>query len=129
VANPITAISFSIIERVIFIGGVIGFLGLVSLLVPLSRPGILSFAVFAYIANVLGHSNVEFVPARFAKSRLGGLFYTPSFHSMHHARYHGHYGLFTTVLDRWFNTYFEDYPAVYDRAVAGEGLERLNETL
>lgn len=129
VANPITAISFSVIERFIFVGGFIGFLGLVSLFIPLSRPGILSFAVIAYIANVLGHSNVEFVPAWIAKSRLGGVFYTPSFHSMHHARYHGHYGLYTTVLDRWFNTYFQDYPEVYDRAVAGAGLERLNETL
>ena len=128
VADPVTAISFSVIERLIFIGGLVGFLGLLSLLVPLSRPGILSFGVVAYVANVLGHLNVEIVPAWFAKSRIGGMFYTPSYHSMHHARYHGHYGLYTTVLDRWLNTYFEDYPAIYDRARAGEGLEQLNET-
>lgn len=129
VASPVTAISFSIIERSIFIGGIVIFLGLVSQHVPLSRPGILGFAVFGYLANVVGHLNVEIVPIRFAKSWLGRIFFTPSFHSMHHARYRGHYGLYTTVLDRWFNSYFEDYPAVYDRAASGEGLERLNETL
>jgi len=129
VTDPVTALSFSVLERAIFVTGLIGLLVLVSLLVPLARPGILGYAFLAYIANVIGHSNVEIVPRWIVKSRLGGLFYTPSYHSMHHARFHGHYGLYTTVLDRVFGTYFKDYPAVYERAAAGNGLTRLNETI
>jgi sterol desaturase/sphingolipid hydroxylase (fatty acid hydroxylase superfamily) len=51
------------------------------------------------------------------------------FHARHHARYQGHYGLFTVVLDRWFGTAFQDYPRVHALAREGQGLVRLGERL
>src|SRR2546427_5937141 len=47
--------------------------------------------------------------------------------SMHHARYTGHYGLFTTMLDRALGTYWDDYPEVHARAARGEGLHQRSE--
>src|SRR5690606_5712092 len=42
-----------------------------------------------------------------------------TFHAMHHARYTGHYGLFTTVLDRVLGTAWDDTPEVQARAARG----------
>lgn len=127
VTDPLTSLSFSILERAILIGGVLAFAALVSLAIPLSMGGLIAVGLSNYVLNVLGHSNVEFVPERFARSRIGRVFITPSYHAMHHARFRGHYGLFTTILDRCFATRFEDYEQVYDRARAGRGLDRLGE--
>lgn len=127
VTDPLTSLSFSIIERAILIGGILALSAMVSLAIPLSMGGLIAVGLSNYVLNVLGHSNVEFMPVWFAKSRIGRFFITPSYHAMHHARFRGHYGLFTTVLDSWFATRFEDYEQVYDRAREGRGLDRLGE--
>lgn len=127
VTDPLTSLSFSVLERAILIGGILCFAGAVSLVLPLSMTGLIAAGLSNYVLNVLGHSNVEFIPERIATSRIGRLFITPSYHAMHHARFRGHYGLFTTVLDSWFSTRFEDYEQVYARARAGQGLDRLGE--
>ena len=40
---------------------------------------------------------------------------TTTYHSLHHSRYTGNYGLGTRVLDRIFGTEWEDYERLYDR--------------
>ena len=129
VTDPLTSLSFSLLERAVLLGGILGVAAALSLVVPLSMSGLIAVGLVNYLLNVLGHSNVEFVPASFARSPIGRVFITPSYHSMHHARYRGHYGLFTTTLDRMFGTRFEDYEEVYDRARSGAGLTRLGERI
>lgn len=129
VTDPLTSLSFSLIERSILLFGVIGFACLMSVAAPVSFAALVANGMLNYVLNVLGHSNVEFIPEAVAKSRFGGLFITPSYHAMHHARYRGHFGLFTTVLDRMFGTTYEDYGRVYDRARSGQGLARLGERI
>lgn len=38
-----------------------------------------------------------------------------TYHSLHHSRYTGNYGLGTRVLDKIFKTEWEDYERLYDR--------------
>ena len=127
VTDPLTSLSFSLGERAVLLVGVFAFAILVSKLTPLSFGALIAVGLTNYVFNVLGHSNVEFVPEWIARSAPGRLIITPSFHAMHHARYKGHYGLYTTILDRWFGTAFDDYEAVYDRARSGAGLSRPGE--
>ncbi|RKH46560.1 sterol desaturase family protein [Corallococcus sicarius] len=129
VTEPLTALSFSVVERLVLMGGGLG-LHLAALhLMPGTQVGILAYMVTNYVLNALGHGNTEWLPQRFVASRWGRVFFTPTFHAMHHARYQGHYGLFTVVLDRWLGTAFEDYPRVHARARDGEGLTRMGERL
>jgi sterol desaturase/sphingolipid hydroxylase (fatty acid hydroxylase superfamily) len=127
VTNPLTSLSFSVVERVVLMGGSIGLALLALEVMPVTNAGIMAYLLTNYLLNVLGHSNTEWFPSGFVHSWAGRLFLTPTFHAMHHARYKGHYGLFTTVLDRWFGTTFPDYVRVHARARAGEGLTRIGE--
>lgn len=127
VTDPLTSLSFSIPERVFLIGGALGILGLGTFFLPLTLSGAVLYLLLNYALNVYGHSNTEWMPAWFVRSALGRVFFTTTFHAMHHARYEGHYGLFTVVLDRLLGTAFSDYEAVHALARNGSGLSRLGE--
>lgn len=127
VVHPLTSLSFSLVERLLLQLGAIAFIALVSRVMPMTRAGALAYFSFNYVMNVWGHSNVELLPAGFHRTRPGRFFFSASFHAMHHARYDGHYGLFTQVLDRLFGSAWADVDEVQSRAARGEGLERLGE--
>ncbi|MBS0660743.1 MAG: sterol desaturase family protein [Verrucomicrobia bacterium] len=127
VTHPLTAMSFSLLERAILQLGVVGFLLALQHLLPLSRAGAALYLGANYLFNVLGHSNTELTPRSMRRGWFGRVWVTPTFHALHHARYGGHYGLFTQVLDRWFGSAFADYERVLDRVEEGAGLARLTE--
>jgi Delta7-sterol 5-desaturase len=127
VTHPLTSLSFGVLERVIIVGGAVGFGAIASHFMPITLPGFGGYFLLNYAFNVWGHTNVELLPESYGRSRLSRIFISVSFHAMHHARYTGHYGLFTTVLDRAFGTYFPDYPEVHARAARGLGLQSLGE--
>jgi Delta7-sterol 5-desaturase len=129
VVDPLTSLSFSLIERLILLTGAIGFAILLAQLMPLSAVGLMAYGIANYLLNVLGHSNVEVFPSWFTRGRLGRIIITPTYHALHHARYRGHYGLFTAVLDRAFGSVFPDYDQVQARASAGDGLKHQGERL
>lgn len=127
VTNPLTSLSFSMVERMVLLGGNFGLVALAVEVMPVTQAGVALYILTNYALNVLGHGNTEWLSERFASSWVGRLILTPTFHAMHHARHQGHYGLYTTVLDRWLGTAFDDYPQVHARARAGQGLERIGE--
>lgn len=127
VTDPLTSLSFSVAERLMLMGGGFGLVILAMQVMPVTQVGIMAYILTNYALNVFGHGNTEWLPERFVRSWAGRLFFTPTFHALHHARYQGHYGLFTPVLDRWLGTTFDDYAEVHARARAGEGLERIGE--
>jgi sterol desaturase/sphingolipid hydroxylase (fatty acid hydroxylase superfamily) len=127
VTTPFAAFSFSIIERSSLNLGAIGFAIVYSHLLPFSIAGFIVYCVSSNVMNVLLHCNVEIFPAGFARNPVLGWIFTPTFHAMHHARYLRHYGLFTTIPDRMFNTLWPDYAAVQERAARGEGLTAFHE--
>ncbi|RKH54377.1 sterol desaturase family protein [Corallococcus interemptor] len=129
VTEPLTALSFSVVERVVLMGGGLGMHFAAMHLFPGSQVGVLAYMLTNYVLNAFGHGNTEWLPKRFVTSWVGRVLFTPTFHALHHARYQGHYGLYTVVLDRWFGTAFPDYPQVHARARDGEGLTRMGERL
>ena len=127
VTSPFSAFSFSLMERMSLNFGAIGFAIAYSHFAPFSIVGFVLYCVSNNAMNVLLHSNVEMFPAGFARNPIVGWIFTPTFHAMHHARYKQHYGLFTTIPDRMFNTLWPDYAAVQERAARGQGLQAFHE--
>ncbi|MFP2908061.1 sterol desaturase family protein [Pyxidicoccus sp. 3LFB2] len=127
VTDPLTSLSFSVVERMVLMGGGFGLVILAMQVMPVTLAGVMAYILTNYALNVFGHGNTEWLPERFVRSWAGRLFFTPTFHALHHARYQGHYGLFTPMLDRWLGTAFDDYEEVHARARAGNGLERIGE--
>ena len=125
VTTPLTSLSFGLVERGVLLVGAVGMSALLSRVLPITKVGVVAYFLTNFVLNVWGHSNVEVLPAGFVRSWAGRVFISTSFHAMHHARYQGHYGLFTQVLDRLFGTYWVDYPEVHAHAARGEGLTRL----
>lgn len=127
VTSSWTGLRFSFTEKGLLTLGSVGFAVAASWFMPITIPGILLFFFVYYAESILGHANVEFLPASFVRSSIGRMINTPTFHAMHHARVHGHYGLFTTIPDHLFGTVFPDYPAVHERAINGNGLRSSEE--
>jgi lathosterol oxidase len=129
VTDPLTSLSFSLVERLVLLVGGLGTVLVAMEVMPVTLAGVMGYILINYFLNVVGHGNTEWLPRRFVSSWAGRLFFTPTFHALHHARYQGHYGLFTVVLDRWLGTAFGDYPRVHARAREGLGLTRIGERL
>jgi Delta7-sterol 5-desaturase len=133
--GPLTSISFSFLEKVIFDIGMFGPLMLVDRLFALNIYGIATWFLAYIILNAIGHRNYEFRKAGFITSS-GRLMTSTVFHALHHGRFVGNYGLGTRVLDRLFGTEWSDYEDVYTRVVAErrpmehlcEGAKALNNT-
>ena len=129
VTTPFTSISFSFLEKFIFSFGIITPVAALSLVMPISFYGIVAYYLFYFITNTLGHSNMEIRDPEYAKTWIGKIINTPTYHAMHHARYVKNYGLITSTLDRLFNTMWEDYDKVQTRAASDQPLQKLSERL
>lgn len=127
VNSPFTAMSFSFLERfILLIGAYIIPVSMTRMMgVEMSVYGIIPYFFLNYLFNVYGHSNVEFLKNDFIKKPVGKIINTPTYHALHHARYRGHYGLFTPYLDIMFNSYFKDYEIVHWHSYNGHGLTGL----
>jgi lathosterol oxidase len=116
VNGPITAISFSFSEKLIFDLGYLGALAIVDVVVPLNFHGIVLWYVGYLVMNSFGHANFEFRPGDY-NSFLGKLMTSTTYHSLHHARYTHNYGLATRFFDRLFSTEWTDYEKLFHRVV------------
>ena len=115
----LTAISFSFSEKLIFDVGLLGVLAIVDRFVPLNFYGIAGWYIGYLIVNSFSHANFEFRPKTYNRGP-GKVLTTTTYHSLHHSRYTGNYGLGTRVLDRIFGTEWEDYERLYDRVSTDE---------
>jgi sterol desaturase/sphingolipid hydroxylase (fatty acid hydroxylase superfamily) len=126
VTTPMTGLSMHPLEAVGWV---------VAMLVPsivLAQLGMLgafgfgSFLVMHWVGNIAGHCNADAFPLRV--SRASSWMSPPiSYHSLHHARFDGHYGFASVALDRLLGTEFPDWKAVHDRAYDGRPLTSLRE--
>ena len=112
--SPFTAISFSLSEKLVFDFGLLGVLCLIDLLLGLNFYGIALWYIGYLIINSFSHANFEFRPENF-NQHVGKYLASTTYHSMHHSRYSGNYGLGTRFLDRLFETEWSDYEALYDK--------------
>jgi sterol desaturase/sphingolipid hydroxylase (fatty acid hydroxylase superfamily) len=103
----------------------LGVPAVMSVVAPLSFNGWLMYMVYNVFGNIFGHSNVEMVPV------LPGLRYTSlvnnvfTYHSLHHARWTGHYGFATALADRIFGTEWDDWMELHQRTSSGHPLTNL----
>ena len=112
--SPFTAISFSFTEKLIFDLGILGPLALFDYFVGLNFFGVAAWFVGYLIINSFSHANFE-LKSRDYNRWLGKVLTTTTYHSLHHSRYTGNYGLGTRILDRLFGTEWDDYEQLYDR--------------
>lgn len=123
-AQPLSALSFSVLERLVLLAGTVGVAALLEPVYPIALRGLELYLWVNYALNVLAHSNVEVAPAWFMRSPLGRVFIATTFHALHHDRGRGHYGLFTRTLDRLLGTEVVDYEHVVRAAREGRASER-----
>lgn len=127
VTHPLSAMSFSVSEKLLLTMGYLGVPTLLSHLMNLNFDAILIYGLVSYFTSILGHSNREIYPPSYVSGWKGKVFGTPTFHSLHHSRMRGHYGLSTVLLDKWFGTTFKDYPEVQAQVTGGEPLTKLTQ--
>ena len=112
VVNPWTSLAFSIPERLLLLLGLSVVPALISFWYSIPLPAFALYFLVNYALNVYGHLNTEVLPPSYAQSWFGRILNTTSYHTMHHQRYRGHYGLFTPFLDQWHATRYADYESV-----------------
>jgi lathosterol oxidase len=122
----LTAISFSFSEKLIFDLGLLGALALLDCIASLNLYGIAAWYAGYLIVNSFSHANFELKSKDYNLS-TGQVFTSTTYHSLHHSRYTGNYGLATRVLDRIFRTEWDDYEPLYDRICELRPLSSLRE--
>jgi sterol desaturase/sphingolipid hydroxylase (fatty acid hydroxylase superfamily) len=107
--NPFTSYSFHAFEGFI--------LGLwivpASVLLPLPMAALAILQVVGLGNNVMAHLGYEFLPRWILRVPLLRLTNTATFHSLHHTRLQGNYGLHSRVWDRLFGTELPEYEEVF----------------
>ena len=116
--SPFSAISFSFAEKLIFDLGMLLPLAAVDKFLALNFYGVAAWFIGYLIINSFSHANFELKSARYNRF-AGQVLTSTTYHSLHHARYTGNYGLGTRVLDQIFKTEWADYEQLYDQ-VAGQ---------
>ncbi|AKF06581.1 Sterol desaturase family protein [Sandaracinus amylolyticus] len=95
----------------------------------LGAGGWLVFLAVHWSGNIAGHANAEIMPARSTRATTL-LWSNPiSYHSLHHARFDGHYGFVAATMDFLFGTEFPDWLAVHTRVFGGTPMKALKEKL
>lgn len=125
VTTPLTGLSMHPVEAV---GWCVGMLapGLVlSWCGLLGFYGWLAFFVVHFSGNIVGHANAELFPTVTRPTSL--LSNAITYHSLHHARFDGHYGFANALMDRLFGTEFPDWYAILQRVKAGDALKSLRD--
>lgn len=125
--SPLTAISFSFTEKAVFDIGMIGLLAVIDLFVSLNFFGVAGWYIGYLIINSVSHANFELRPGSF-NATMGRVLTSTTYHSLHHSRYTGNYGLGTRIIDRMFGTEWTDYEPLYERVtVEKRPLSKLRE--
>jgi Delta7-sterol 5-desaturase len=123
----LTAISFSFSEKFIFDLGFLGPLAILDHWLGLNVFGIAAWYIGYLVINSFSHANFELKSEHYNRW-LGKVITSTTYHSMHHSRYTGNYGLGTRILDRILKTEWEDYEPLYDRvSTERRPLRRLSE--
>jgi sterol desaturase/sphingolipid hydroxylase (fatty acid hydroxylase superfamily) len=112
--SPFTAISFSFWEKLIFDIGLLAPLAAIDLLVDMNFFGIAAWFIGYLVINSFSHANFELKSPGYNRG-IGRVITSTTYHSLHHSRYTGNYGLGTRILDRLFKTEWDDYEPLYDR--------------
>ncbi|XP_077250793.1 very-long-chain aldehyde decarbonylase GL1-5-like [Tasmannia lanceolata] len=83
---------------------------------------IFSYLTFIDFMNNLGHCNFEIVPNWLFQifPTLKYIFYTPSYHSLHHTQFRTNYALFMPMYDYIYNTVDKSSDDLYEASLKGK---------
>ena len=112
--SPVTAISFSFTEKLVFDAGILGALVLLDRFYSLNFYGIAAWYVGYLIINSFSHANYE-IKSRTFQRFSGKVLTSATYHALHHSRYTGNYGLGTRFMDRLCKTEWDDYVPLYEQ--------------
>jgi lathosterol oxidase len=107
--NPFTSYSFHAAEAVLLGAWIVP--AAVVLPIPMAALGALQ--VIGLANNVMAHLGYEFLPAWLLKVPVLRWTNTATFHSLHHTRSRGNFGLHTRLWDRVFGTEIAEYEQVF----------------
>lgn len=122
VTTPLSGQSTSFGEAFGWMGGYVLLPLLLSWVMPLSAWGFAFYMFYNVTGNIVGHANVEVVPASGGlryRSLFAGVF---TYHALHHLRYTGNYGFASAWMDRALGTEWPDWMTLHARVDAGEPL-------
>lgn len=107
--NPFTSYSFHAVEAVV--------LGLwivpAALLLPIPMTALTVLQAVGLANNVMSHLGYELMPRWILRVPLLRWTNTATFHSLHHTRLRGNFGLHTRLWDRLFGTEVPEYEQVF----------------
>lgn len=107
--NPFTSYSFHVVEA--FLLGIWIVPAALLLPVPMTALGVLQGIGLAN--NVMAHLGYEFLPRWILRVPLLRWTNTATFHSLHHTRSRGNFGLHSRIWDRLFGTELPEYEQVF----------------
>ena len=108
--TPWAAFSFHPIEAFIQIA----WIPIIILFIPSHILTIAIWVMYMMLFNVVGHLGYEFFPKKFINSIFGKIFFTSSFHNMHHRKNNCNFGLYFVIWDRILGTIHSDYEHDYN---------------
>lgn len=128
VTTPLTAFSTSVPEC---LGWIVGYalvpLTFTALGLAVHPIGFAAYLFYNFFGNVIGHLNCELIPAALATRAQTWTAHPIVYHSLHHARYTGHYSFCATFMDRLGGSEWRDWPDLHARVLAGDALTSLKQ--
>lgn len=125
VIDPFTTFSFSLFDHVTILAPSALSVAAMSWVMPVSVETMTVVSVVSEALACYAHINVEIWRRGFPSTFLGSWLMTPTYHCLHHARFNGHYGLYTRIPDLLFGTEWADYPVLHTRVADGSSLPSL----
>lgn len=127
VTTPLSGQSLGVVEALGWIGGLLLVPALLTLVGLLHGGALMAFLSLGAAGNIIGHANADPHPSASGRREKSWFTHPFTYHALHHARWLGHYGLGTSVLDRLYGTEWEDWPSLHARVIAGDPLRSLKE--
>jgi len=112
--SPLTAYSFHGVEALLVTGWVVP----AAVVLPIPMTALVAAQVVGLLNNVMAHLGYELLPRWWVRAPLLRWTNTATFHSLHHQRYRGNFGLLTRVWDRLFGTELDGYERAFLEAHA-----------
>jgi len=128
VVSPLSSISMSNVEKwVFYTGGWLGFMSLMSWLIPISLYGIVAYYTYHFVISLHGHSNTEASGFNSVLTRLG--MGSATSHAIHHARFNQNLGFSNMFWDKVMGTYAVDTLAMQENAISKNGTHSIKTRL
>ena len=110
--NPFSSYSFHLIEAILVTGWVLP----AAMFIPFPLPVLMFTQGVGLANNLMAHLGYELLPRWWVDVPILRWSNSATFHSMHHVRFKGNYGLFLRVWDRLFGTELDQYEETFARA-------------